>query len=144
MNLNFYMNNNQYVRINHSDLIKKNLSKINHNIDVLQNNNLTFNADLSKKNELFGISSRITTDILKDIDNLRIFLEYKNDEKPKPKPKAKPKPKPKAKPKPKPKPKLKAKAKPKPKPKPKPKASVSKNISNIHNLRAQIDNFYRN
>ena len=54
-------------------------------------------------------------------------------------PKPKPKPKAKAKPKPKPKPKPKAKAKAKPKP----KKTVSKNISNIHNLRAQIDNFYK-
>jgi len=75
MNLNFFMNNNQYVRISQSDIIKKNLSKINSNIDILKNNNLTFRADLSKKNELFGIASRITTDMLADINNLRIFVE---------------------------------------------------------------------
>jgi len=145
------MKDKEYVRLSYGESIRKNINQINHGIDVLQNNNLTFNSHLSRKNELFGISSKISTDLLKDIDNLRLFLEYNND-KPKPKPSTKQKAKPKPKPKPKPKTKPKQKAKPKPstkqKAKPKPstkqKASVSKNISNIHNLRAQIDNFYRN
>ena len=135
--------NNEYVRVVQSNKINDNINKIKNQISVLSNNNLSFNSYLSNKNELFGISSNIVKDILIDIDNLRVFMNYKNA-----KPKPKPKPKPKAKPKPKPKPKAKPKTKPKPKPKPKPKAkpkkTVSKNISNIHNLRAQIDNFYKN
>ena len=133
--------NNEYVRVVQSNKINDNINKIKNQISVLSNNNLSFNSYLSNKNELFGISSNIVKDILIDIDNLRVFMNYKNA-KPKPKPKAKPKPKPKPKAKPKMKPK--PKAKPKAKAKPKPKKTVSKNISNIHNLRAQIDNFYKN
>jgi hypothetical protein len=68
------MNDKQYVRVNSGDSLRKNISKINQNIDVLKNNNLSFNSNLSQKNELFGISSRISLDILKDINNLLIFL----------------------------------------------------------------------
>ena len=109
--------NNEYVRVVQSNKINDNINKIKNQISVLSNNNLSFNSYLSNKNELFGISSNIVKDILIDIENLRVFMNYKN---------AKPKPK------------------PKPKAKPKPKKTVSKNISNIHNLRAQIDNFYKN
>ncbi len=141
------MKDKEYVRLSYGESIRNNINQINHGIDVLQNNNLTFNSHLSRKNELFGISSKISTDLLKDIDNLRLFLEYNND-KPSTKPKPKPTTKQKAKPKPKPKPKQKSKVKPKAttkqKANAKPNASVSKNISNIHNLRAQIDNFYKN
>ena len=123
---------NEYVRIKESRKIVDNVNQIKNKFDVLINNNLSFKSYLSNKNELFGISSNILKDILQDIDNLRLFMNYKNEPKPKAKPKAKPKPKPKPKP------------KAKPKPKPKPKKTVSKNISNIHNLRAQINNFYKN
>jgi len=80
---------NEYVRIKESRKIVDNVNQIKNKFDVLTNNNLSFKSYLSNKNELFGISSNILKDILQDIDNLRLFMNYKNETKPKPKPKSK-------------------------------------------------------